>query len=160
MSEQAIGSLAASVPTTKMDIYDTISTADISSDSLFLGSSIQSPSPVVCSHFEDFDLLFVDSTAEDDGVCYAILQRHLGSNGSCPLSIYNYYLLSKSTLKLTNRLVPKLNGLRPSKVVARKTSRELFVQKFSCKSPVYHNCRIYANDGRLLCYCDRKKLEW
>jgi cation-transporting P-type ATPase D len=32
--------------------------------------------------------------------------------------------------------------------------------KFSCKSPVYHNCRIYASDGRLLCYCDRKKLEW
>nr|GEY84136.1 protein RRP6-like 3 isoform X1 [Tanacetum cinerariifolium] len=46
------------------------------------------------------------------------------------------------------------------KRVARKASRELFVQKFSCKSPVYHNCRIYANDGRLLCYCDRRKLEW
>lgn len=35
-----------------------------------------------------------------------------------------------------------------------------FVKKFSCKAPVYHNCRIYAGDGRLLCFCDRKKLDW
>lgn len=39
-------------------------------------------------------------------------------------------------------------------------SRAQFVKKFSRKTPVYHNCRIYAGDGRLLCYCDRKKLEW
>eukprot|EP00850_Spirogloea_muscicola_P022332 SM000288S10784 [mRNA] locus=s288:109573:116835:- [translate_table: standard] len=38
--------------------------------------------------------------------------------------------------------------------------REQFVSKFSCKNPVYQNCRIYAGDGRLLCYCDRKKLDW
>lgn len=39
-------------------------------------------------------------------------------------------------------------------------ARLQFVKKFSCKAPVYHNCRIYAGDGRLLCFCDRKKLEW
>jgi hypothetical protein len=39
-------------------------------------------------------------------------------------------------------------------------ARLQFVRKFSCKAPVYHNCRIFAGDGRLLCYCDRKKLEW
>ncbi|KAL2634415.1 hypothetical protein R1flu_005894 [Riccia fluitans] len=39
-------------------------------------------------------------------------------------------------------------------------SRMQFVKKFSCKAPVYHNCRIYADDGRLLCFCDRKKLDW
>ncbi|KAF7805795.1 protein RRP6-like 3 isoform X1 [Senna tora] len=53
-----------------------------------------------------------------------------------------------------------LQNVKYSKQVSRKASRDLFVQKFSCKSPVYHNCRIYANDGRLLCYCDRRKLEW
>ena len=35
-----------------------------------------------------------------------------------------------------------------------------FVKKFSCIAPVYHNCRIYAGDARLLCFCDRKKLDW
>ncbi|XP_044323457.1 protein RRP6-like 3 isoform X3 [Triticum aestivum] len=50
----------------------------------------------------------------------------------------------------------KLSTTPPNK----KASRESFIKKFSCKSPVYHNCRIYASDGRLLCYCDRKKLEW
>ncbi|XP_024520048.1 protein RRP6-like 3 [Selaginella moellendorffii] len=38
--------------------------------------------------------------------------------------------------------------------------RTQFVKKFSCKGLVYENCRIYAGDGRLLCYCDRRKLEW
>ncbi|KAJ6403921.1 hypothetical protein OIU84_012174 [Salix udensis] len=61
---------------------------------------------------------------------------------------------------MKNRLVSKQGPVINSKQVARKASRELFVQKFSCKSPVYHNCRIYANDGRLLCYCDKRKLEW
>ncbi|CAI9090265.1 OLC1v1025002C1 [Oldenlandia corymbosa var. corymbosa] len=161
LSDQAIGALATTVPTTEMDIYDTISAADKSSDSTILGSFIQTPSPVVCSHVEDFDFLFFGSDAEVDDLCYVILQRHLGPEGNCPLSIYNYYLLSETSLKMTKkRPVTKQNGSRTSKVVARKKSRELFVQKFSCKSPVYHNCRIYANDGRLLCYCDRKKLEW
>ena len=41
-----------------------------------------------------------------------------------------------------------------------EASRKRFVKKFSCKAPVYHNCRIYAGDGRLLCFCDRKKLDW
>ncbi|XVE91748.1 hypothetical protein REPUB_Repub01dG0038000 [Reevesia pubescens] len=63
-------------------------------------------------------------------------------------------------VKLETRLVSKQNGFKNPKQVAKKSSRQLFIQKFSCKSPVYHNCRIYANDGRLLCYCDRRKLEW
>ncbi|KAL3509763.1 hypothetical protein ACH5RR_029164 [Cinchona calisaya] len=160
LSEQAIGTLAAKVPTTEMDINDTISTADLNSDFVNLGSFLQSPSPAVCSHFEDFYLLFQDNVGEDDDFYFSILQRHLGSDGTCPLSIYNYALLSKTSLKPTNRPVSKPNGFRHAKQAARMASRELFVQKFSCKSPVYHNCRIFANDGRLLCYCDQKKLEW
>lgn len=162
LSEQAITALAAKVPETEMDIYDAISTADLNSDTTNVSSFLQSPSPVVCSHFEDIHLLFQENIGEIDDLFYSILQNHLGSNGSCPLSKHNYALLSKTSLKLPNRLVSisKPNGFGPGKQVARKASRDLFVQKFSCKSPVYHNCRIYANDGRLLCYCDRKKLEW
>lgn len=152
--------IAAKLPTTEIDIYDTISTADLNYDSMNLGSFLQSPAPVVSSHFEDFYLLFQDNIGEDDNWYLSIVQKHLGSDGTCPLSIYNYALLSKTSLKPTNRPVSKPNGFRPTKQAARMASRELFVQKFSCKSPVYHNCRIFANDGRLLCYCDQKKLEW
>lgn len=52
------------------------------------------------------------------------------------------------------------NTSRRQRVASIEKSRLQFVKKFSCKAPVYHNCRIYADDGRLLCFCDRKKLEW
>eukprot|EP00899_Mesostigma_viride_P006270 jgi/Mesvir1/15644/Mv03249-RA.1 len=38
--------------------------------------------------------------------------------------------------------------------------RERLVQKFSCKKPVYSNCRILAPDGSVLCHCDKKKVDW
>ncbi|CAI7830063.1 unnamed protein product [Closterium sp. NIES-53] len=39
-------------------------------------------------------------------------------------------------------------------------ARANFIKKFSCQGPVYENCRIYSGDGRLLCFCDKRKLEW
>ncbi|XP_078428553.1 polynucleotidyl transferase, ribonuclease H fold protein with HRDC domain-containing protein isoform X2 [Wolffia australiana] len=54
----------------------------------------------------------------------------------------------------------KRKGLNRVSLTGPKASRALFVQKFSCKAPVYHNCRIYASDGRLLCYSDQRKIEW
>ncbi|CAI5532785.1 unnamed protein product [Closterium sp. Naga37s-1] len=39
-------------------------------------------------------------------------------------------------------------------------ARANFIKKFSCQGPVYENCRIYSRDGRLLCFCDKRKLEW
>lgn len=157
LSDHAIVALAHRVPTAETEIYDTISQADIDNDSLNLISSLQSPSSVICSHLQDFDYLFHDNMNLED-LFLLILQKHLGPNGSCPLSVYNYALLSRT--KLTNMLVSKKNGFTRAKQADKKASRQLFVQKFSCKAPVYHNCRIYANDGRLLCYCDRRKLEW
>ncbi|XP_057506784.1 protein RRP6-like 3 isoform X2 [Actinidia eriantha] len=160
LSDHAIVALAHKVPASETEIYDTISQADLSVDSLNVISSLQSPSPIVCSHLEDFDFLIQDEISNLEDLVQLILQKHLGPNGSCPLSVYNYALLSRTNLKLASRLVSKQNGFRNAKQVGKKASRQLFVQKFSCKSPVYHNCRIYANDGRLLCYCDRRKLEW
>ncbi|XP_015577871.1 protein RRP6-like 3 isoform X1 [Ricinus communis] len=161
LSDQAIVSLANKVSTNAMEIYDTIAQAD-NMDPMNCISSQPSPSPVVCSHFYDFCCLIQENKSNLDDIFSLLLQKCLGPNGSCPLSVYNYALLISCDVRLTNRSMSKKNGFKSSKQVARKASRsrELFVQKFSCKSPVYHNCRIYANDGRLLCYCDRRKLEW
>ncbi|MCD7468535.1 hypothetical protein HAX54_006870 [Datura stramonium] len=160
LSEHAIIALAAKVPTTESDICNTISEADQNLDSQSSSSLFHSLSPVVCSHLDDLEYLFLDETGKNDDNCKLILQKCLGSDGNCPLSVFNYALLSKTSLKMPVRSVFKQNGMKNSKQFAKKASRKLFVQKFSCKSPVYHNCRIYANDGRLLCYCDRRKLEW
>ncbi|KAF8409569.1 hypothetical protein HHK36_005647 [Tetracentron sinense] len=160
LSDQAIVALVPEVPKTPSEIYDTISQADLNLDSVIVGSSFASPSPVVCSHLEDLYYILQDETSSLDDIFLRFLQKHLGPVGSCPLSVYNYALLSISNLNRKNGLFAKQNGFKTTKQVGRKASRELFVQKFSCKSPVYHNCRIYASDGRLLCYCDRRKLEW
>ncbi|XP_042519088.1 protein RRP6-like 3 isoform X2 [Macadamia integrifolia] len=158
LSDQAIVALAHKVPKTPTEIYDTIHNADMNLDTI--SSSLPSPSPVICSHLEDFDYLLQEKTGNLDDYFVRILQNHLGQNASCPLSVYNYALLSVSSLKTANLIFLKQDGGKTMKQVGRKASRDLFVQKFSCKAPVYHNCRIHASDGRLLCYCDRRKLEW
>lgn len=157
ISDQAIVALTEKAPTTPADMLTTIAEADDNVDSSF-NSGLSSPSPVVCSHMDDFRYLLQNKIGNPDDLLPMILQNCLGQKGSCPLSIFNYALLVNCNMKVT--LVSKQNGVRNSKQVSRRASRQLFVQKFSCKSPVYHNCRIYANDGRLLCYCDRRKLEW
>lgn len=159
LSDQAIIALASKVPSLETEIYEVLSQADLHTDSLSF-SSFPSPSPVVSSHIDDLYCLFQDNINNSEDIFLKILQKHLGTNGSCPLSVYNYSLLAKSKIKATNGSVFKQSGLKNVRLAGRKASRELFVQKFSCKSPVYHNCRIYASDGRLLCYCDRRKLEW
>lgn len=153
LSDQAILALADKSIFSQGDIRSTIALADKNGDSNF-SSILPSPSSVVLSHLDDFHSLLQD---EKYGFPM-ILQKCLGSNGTCPLSIFNYALLINSNWRMA--LVSKQNEFKNTKKVARKSSRELFVQKFSCKAPVYHNCRIYADDGRLLCYCDRRKLEW
>lgn len=160
LSDQAIIALANRDPATPTDIYSTIAQADLIADSLNSSSLLSSPSAVVCSHLDDVCQLIQDKSGKLDDILPKILQRCLGPNGTCPLSVFNYALLINCNLKLTNSLISKQNGVKNPKHVSRKASRELFVKRFSCKSPVYHNCRIYANDGRLLCYCDRRKLEW
>lgn len=158
LSDQAIVALASKVPTTPTDIFDTIKQADFNTDSL--SSSTPSPSPVVCSHIDSCCDLLQERMDNLDEISRVVLQKCLGQDGTCPLSVFNYSILVNFTMRSTNKVVSRQNGTKSLKQVSRKASRELFVKKFSCKSPVYHNCRIYANDGRLLCYCDRRKLEW
>ncbi|KAJ7981294.1 protein RRP6-like 3 isoform X1 [Quillaja saponaria] len=157
LSDQAIVALANKAPTNPTDIYEAVAQASSNAE-LSLTTFIQSPSAVVSSHLYDIYHLLGDKIGHSVDVFTVILQKCLGPNGSCPLSIFNYAVLGYCYVNLTS--VNKLSVKKYSKHVPRKASRDRFVQKFSCKSPVYHNCRIYANDGRLLCYCDRRKLEW
>ncbi|KAG5118879.1 hypothetical protein JHK82_033299 [Glycine max] len=155
--DQAIVALASQPSVSHSEIYSTIAQADINME-MGVNSLIPSLSPVICSHLSDIYHLLANKLDNDDDIYSVILQKCLGQNGSCPLSIFNYALLVNSNLRPT--LGYKQPGPKNPKQYSRKASRDLFVQKFSCKSAVYHNCRIYANDGRLLCYCDRRKLEW
>lgn len=159
LSDQAIAALAVSVPKGPTEVSAVIAEADLSTSSM--DPSSPSPSPIVVAHVEELCYLLEDTTASMDGIFKSLLEKYKDPSGLCRLSVYNYNLVAQLSLKQTNvfSFVPsgeKLLTAPPNK----KASRELFVKKFSCKSPVYHNCRIYASDGRLLCYCDRKKLEW
>lgn len=160
LSDHAIAALVQKVPILETEIYNTISEAEMNIDSPNFISALRCPSPVICSHLEDLEYIFSDEITSLEDIFKLILQEHMGRNGSCPLSPYNYNILAKVNYKLANGSVVKQSGFKKTKRVGKKASRQLFVQKFSCKAPVYHNCRIYANDGRLLCYCDRRKLEW
>ncbi|KAK8491567.1 hypothetical protein V6N11_063061 [Hibiscus sabdariffa] len=160
LSDYAVVALSEKVPTTQADIYGTIIQADLNIDSSNLSSSLQSPSSLICSHWIDVHQLIQDKSGNLDNFFPVIIQNCLGPNGSCPLSVFNYALLINCSLKLETKSVSKQNEFKNPKQVSKKASRQLFIQKFSCKSPVYHNCRIYTNDGQLLCYCDRRKLEW
>lgn len=161
LSDQSIVALASKKSTTTEDVYDAIAQVDLATESSpSLNSSIQSPSAVICSHLDDLYQMTQDKVAKIDDILPVVLQKCLGTDGTCPISIFNYSLLVNFNTKLSTRSASKQNGHKNIKKFTRKASRELFVKKFSCKAPVYHNCRIYANDGRLLCYCDRRKLEW
>ncbi|CAN8247695.1 unnamed protein product [Cochlearia groenlandica] len=161
LSDQAIFSLASQHPTTTEEIYDAIPQADLAVESsLNLSFLVQSPSDVICSHLDDVYQMTQDKLAKPDEILPVFLQKCLGTDGTCPISVFNYSLLVNFGTKMTKCSAPKQKGRRNLKQFTRKASRELFVKKFSCKAPVYHNCRIYANDGRLLCYCDKRKLEW
>lgn len=159
LSDQAIAALAVSVPKSPREVLAVITETELSTSSTF--PSLWSPSPIVVAHVEELYYLLEDTTASMDAIFKSLLQKYKDPSGLCRLSVYNYNLISQLSLKQANIFVftprgEKLLTATPNK----KGSRESFIKKFSCKSPVYHNCRIYASDGRLLCYCDRRKLEW
>uniref|UniRef100_A0A0D9WZE4 HRDC domain-containing protein n=1 Tax=Leersia perrieri TaxID=77586 RepID=A0A0D9WZE4_9ORYZ len=159
LSDQAIASLAVNVPRGPTEVCSAISETDMSNSTMY--PSLPSPSPIVVAHIEELRNLIEDTTVSMEDIFQNMLEKYKDPSGLCRLSVYNYNLVSQLCLKQQNIFSfassgEKLLTAPPNK----KASRELFIKKFSCKSPVYHNCRIYASDGRLLCYCDRKKLEW
>ncbi|KAM3385332.1 hypothetical protein ACQJBY_009306 [Aegilops geniculata] len=159
LSDQAIAALAVRVPKGRTEMCAVIAETEPSASTMH--PSLSSPSPVVVAHIEELCYLIEDTTVSMDNLFTTLLGKYKEPSGLCRLSVYNYNLVSQLSLKQTNIFAfassgEKLSTTPPNK----KASRESFIKIFSCKSPVYHNCRIYASDGRLLCYCDRKKLEW
>ncbi|KAM0838111.1 hypothetical protein ACQ4PT_061188 [Festuca glaucescens] len=159
LSDQAIAALAVSVPKGPTEICAVIAETELSASTV--NPSLTLPSPIVGAHIEELCYLIEDTTVSMDNLFTSLLGKYKEPSGLCRLSVYNYNLVSQLSLKQTNIFAFASSGEKlltaPHK---QKASRESFIKKFSCKSPVYHNCRIYASDGRLLCYCDRKKLEW
>ncbi|XP_074583029.1 protein RRP6-like 3 isoform X2 [Curcuma longa] len=160
LSDQSIAALAVIAPKNPSEIYNVILQADTSNVSSNAYPTLPSPSPITKNHMDDLCFLLLEVDANVDDVIQKYWQKHLDGAQCCPLSPYNYALLSQFNLKHSGLSFSKSSAEKFSSTVSKKVSRELFIQKFSCKSPVYHNCRIYATDGRMLCYCDRKKLEW
>ncbi|KAH0435038.1 hypothetical protein IEQ34_026693 [Dendrobium chrysotoxum] len=161
LSDHAIVKLSINIPTSLENIFEVIKEADFCYGSQTSHQYLSSPSPIIRNHVDELRLLLLQYYDTDiSDVLKRHQQKHLDRTGCCRLSIYNYALLSEITLKPSATPFSWKNGGKSTATAGRKSSRELFVQKFSCKSPVYHNCRIYANDGRLLCYCDRRKLDW
>ncbi|XP_062188012.1 protein RRP6-like 3 isoform X2 [Phragmites australis] len=158
LSDQAIAALAVNVPKGPTEVSAIIAETDLSTSSVY--PSLSSPSPIVIAHVEELCYLLEDTTVSMDDIFKSFLEKYKDPSGLCRLSVYNYNLISQLSLKQTNMFSFASSGELLTAPPSKKASRELFIKKFSCKSPVYHNCRIYASDGRLLCYCDRKKLEW
>ena len=44
--------------------------------------------------------------------------------------------------------------------LSRAEKRLLVAKKFSAKRQVYENCRMLAQTGELLCFCDMRKVRW
>ncbi len=42
----------------------------------------------------------------------------------------------------------------------KEINKKTTLEKFSCKNPIYENCKMLAPDGQQLCFCDNKKMEW
>ncbi|CAM0906038.1 unnamed protein product [Alopecurus aequalis] len=159
LSDQAIAALAVSVPKAPAEICAVIAETELTASST--NPSLMSPSPIVGAHIEELCYLIEDTTVSMDSLFTSLLGKYKEPSGLCRLSVYNYNLVTQLSLKQTNIFAFASTGEKLSTAPHnKKASRESFIKKFSCKSPVYHNCRIYASDGRLLCYCDRKKLEW
>jgi len=179
MSDAALLALAKERPLTEESIFSTIRAADElsrASETVPGLPSVPSPSPVVQHHVALLcDILWdfaqdpkddVKSSTNTRNSADSIYGRILGMLGIPSTWIFRAYMTG------SNGKDEKSGGTKGQESWVRRTiprkwrlgnaeqARLQFVKKFSCKAPVYHNCRIYSGDGRLLCFCDRKKLEW
>lgn len=66
--------------------------------------------------------------------------------------------LEKQEKNLTLSETSKKNELLRN--LKKKANRQSTLEKFSCKSPIYENCKMLAPDGQQLCFCDYKKMTW
>lgn len=56
--------------------------------------------------------------------------------------------------------IDKINESVANRQKMKEEKTKEFVAKFSCKGPVYENCKMLSPQGEQLCYCDMKKMNW
>ncbi|KAH7351796.1 hypothetical protein KP509_19G014700 [Ceratopteris richardii] len=145
LSDRAMLAIAESNPSDVNSILQCVSgVSDVSSalDEAPYMTPLPSPSPVLLEHIDSLkNVLDQVNTWNVQGI------------------IDTYSLKLSECVKDQNSMHLHQHT-RTRKLRDYEAFRKKFVQKFSCKGPVYQNCRIYAGDGGLLCFCDRKKLDW
>jgi len=67
--------------------------------------------------------------------------------------------LSPSNSKDIDILNSNTNNQKNPKL-DRELRKEKVKQKFVCKGPIYENCCMLAPNDEILCYCDKKKMNW
>ncbi|KAG0608211.1 hypothetical protein M758_8G087800 [Ceratodon purpureus] len=185
MSDAALLALAKERPLSEELIFTTIIAADELSRSSEIAvpglPPLPSPSPVVQHHIAELCDMLWDFTQDPKDDVWPWRTNNTADSlygRICSvLRIPSIWFLpgnnssSNGEVYITGK-DGKPSGTRGQESWVRRTipkkwrlgnaeqARLQFVKKFACKAPVYHNCRIYAGDGRLLCFCDRKKLEW
>ena len=187
ISDAALLTLARERPLTEESIYATIMAVDELSRASETGvpglPPLPSPSPVVQRHIAELCDMLWDFAQDAKDEVWSWRTSTDNSADSlygriCSiLRIPSTWIFSSNKSSSNGEVYDagkdgRLSGTKGQESWVRRTipkkwrlgnaeqARLQFVKKFSCKAPVYHNCRIYAGDGRLLCFCDRKKLEW
>ncbi|KAL3693196.1 hypothetical protein R1sor_006847 [Riccia sorocarpa] len=183
LSDGALIALASICPQTLEMIQSTVAAADASLQSTDEYSSpvkptFDSPSPTLVKHvveicniirswssttFQEVSLTQTEAEANPRNYFAALMDKLYSALNLGPRR--DAFLESYSIAEKDDEYISRngtLGDRKTTKEWRRNAgiSRMQFVKKFSCKAPVYHNCRIYADDGRLLCFCDRKKLDW
>ncbi|OAE24805.1 hypothetical protein AXG93_1988s1090 [Marchantia polymorpha subsp. ruderalis] len=172
LSDTALIALACSCPQTPELIFTTVAAADASpppSDALIspIIPTIDSPSPVLEQYIDELCDVIQDLNSSCSELSPSQAPGRLSPKSylsvlydklCSPLNFFSASVSGNDSKDMNG--LWKLKTPRQSKGRNTERSRMQFVKKFSCKAPVYHNCRIYADDGRLLCFCDRRKLDW
>ncbi|KAG8080378.1 hypothetical protein GUJ93_ZPchr0007g3907 [Zizania palustris] len=135
LSDQAIASLAVSVPKGPTEVCSAIAETDMSPSTMY--PSLSSPSPIAVTHVEELLCLLKDTTVSMDAIFKSLIEKYKDPSRLCRLSVYNYNLVSQLSLKQTNIFSFASSGEKllmapPNK----KVSRELFI-KSSHVSPQY-----------------------
>lgn len=178
LSDRAILALAERVPSSHNSLLCTISNADEAvpvSDVTQYKTPLPSPSPVLLQNVRYLQSVLKHLPSESKNSSLDCMVSHLDTFRKMKeISSRLWDLCSSSKDVMSWRNVEGHEEVKGGQIdrgvecrIPRQwksgnfeASRRRLVKKFSCKAPVYHNCRIYAGDGRLLCYCDRKKLDW
>lgn len=179
MSDQSIFALAKEGSLQTKTILACIQNADEgvpTLDEAYYMTPLPSPSPVLLQNMNSLRSILQKANMEITNDIQSYMESQQMKMHARSGSLFNIFNIFKSSKVVSETNEADAHAENKSRRVFTQqeeqrmrrrwkagdfeASRQRFVKKFSCKAPVYHNCRIYAGDGRLLCFCDRKKLDW